>query len=154
MSEIKVNTITKRTGSTLTIGESGTTVALASGASQSGFKEIEWQSVVVADGSTGLTAVAGRGYFINTTGGAITVTLPSSPSAGDAIAIKDYARQFDTNNVSLDRNGSNLDGVASNFTISTVGFSGLFIYMDSTKGWSLINESNTNIVEANGPESS
>ena len=148
MSEIKVNTITKRTGSTLTIGESGTTVALASGASQSGFKEIEWQSVVVADGSTGLTAVAGRGYFINTTGGAITVTLPSSPSAGDAIAIKDYARQFDTNNVSLDRNGSNLDGVASNFTISTVGFSGLFIYMDSTKGWSLINESNTNSIGA------
>ena len=52
MSEIKVNTITKRTGSTLTIGESGTTVVKNTGASQSGFK-VEWQSVVVADGSTG-----------------------------------------------------------------------------------------------------
>ena len=66
MSEIKVNTITKRTGSTLTIGESGTTVTLASGASQSGFKAIDWQSVINADGSTVTTAEAGKGYFINT----------------------------------------------------------------------------------------
>ena len=47
MSEIKVNTITKRTGSTLTLGESGTTVTLTNSgtASQSGFKAIDWQSV-------------------------------------------------------------------------------------------------------------
>ena len=50
---------------------------------------IEWQSVVVADGSTGLTAVAGRGYFINTTGGAITVTLPSATAKpGEIIQLK------------------------------------------------------------------
>ena len=30
---------------------------------------VEWQSVFVGDGSTELNAVAGRGYFINTTSG-------------------------------------------------------------------------------------
>jgi hypothetical protein len=44
---------------------------------------VEWQAVVTADGSTGLTTVAGRGYFINTTSGVITVTLPASPKFGD-----------------------------------------------------------------------
>ena len=58
MSEIKVNTITKRTGSTLTIGESGTTVTLTSGASQSGFKAVDWQSVQTSS----FTAEAGKGY--------------------------------------------------------------------------------------------
>ena len=36
---------------------------------------VDWQSVFVGDGSTGLTTVAGRGYFINTTSGTVTVTL-------------------------------------------------------------------------------
>ena len=53
----------------LTIGKSGDTVT--AGASQSGFKSIEWQSVVTSD----TTMVAGRGYFVNTTSGAITMTL-------------------------------------------------------------------------------
>jgi hypothetical protein len=71
---------------------------------------IEWQSVVVADGSTGLTAVAGRGYFINTTGGTITVTFPASPNVGDVVALKDYARTWGTNAVSIASN--TFDGVA------------------------------------------
>ena len=96
MSEIKVNTITKRTGSTLTIGESGTTVTLASGASQSGFKAIDWQSVINADGSTVTTAEAGKGYFINTFSSAHTINLPSSPSIGDEVAFVDYYGTFGT----------------------------------------------------------
>ena len=62
---------------------------------------VDWQSVFVGDGSTGLTTVAGRGYFINTTSGTVTVTLPASPSAGDVVVLKDYARTWGTNNVSL-----------------------------------------------------
>ena len=61
MSKIEVNTIETTSGSTLTIGKSGDTVTLKSGASQSGFKSIEWQSVVTSD----TTMVAGRGYIIN-----------------------------------------------------------------------------------------
>ena len=62
---------------------------------------IQWQPVVVADGSTGLTAVAGRGYFINTTSATQTVTLPASPAIGDTISIVDYASTFATNNVTV-----------------------------------------------------
>ena len=104
---------------------------------------IEWQSVVVADGSTGLTAVAGRGYFINTTGGAITVTLPSATAKpGDTIQLKDYARTWGTNAVSIASN--TFDGVGSRTpSFSTNGQTVTLVYMDNTQGWSLINEDTT-----------
>jgi hypothetical protein len=96
---------------------------------------VQWQSVFVGDGSTGLTAVAGRGYFINTTSGTVTVTLPASPSAGDTIAIIDYATTFGTNNVTLDRNGNNIKGSAANETISTSDGAYTYVYIDGTQGW-------------------
>jgi len=103
---------------------------------------VSWQSVVVADGSTGLTAVAGRGYFINTTSGAQTVTLPASSNVGDVIVLKDYARTWATNNVTMASN--TFDGVASQTpSFSTNGQTVTLVYMDNTKGWSLINEDTT-----------
>jgi len=85
--------------------------------------------------TTGFTAVSGNGYFVNTTSGAITVTLPSSPSAGDLVGIKDYANTADTNAITIGRNGSNIDGVANDFQITTEGLSALLVYVDATKGW-------------------
>jgi hypothetical protein len=99
---------------------------------------VEWQAVVTADGSTGLTTVAGRGYFIDTTSGAITVTLPVSPKAGDIVQLKDYARTWGTNNVTLA--STLLDGATTTFTFSTNGKTVTLVYMDGTKGWSLVNE--------------
>ena len=81
------------------------------------------------------TAVSGNGYFVNTTSGAITVTLPSSPGAGDVVAVADYANTFDTNNVTIARNGSNIEGQAGDFKAAIEGLSILLIYVDSTKGW-------------------
>ena len=60
---------------------------------------IQWQSVITADGSTATNATAGQGYFIDTTSNTHTINLPSSPSIGDSIAIKDYAGTFATNNL-------------------------------------------------------
>jgi len=88
--------------------------------------------------TAGFTAVGGNGYFVNTTSGAITVTLPSSPTAGDAVAISDYANTADTNNITIGRNGSNIQGTAKDFIINTEGASVLLIYVDATKGWLLI----------------
>jgi len=141
MSKIEVNTVAPQCGTTLTLGESGDTVVLATGASQTGFGAsggISWQTAV----KTGdFTAVSNEGYFVNTSGGSdITVTLPSSPSAGNVVAIKDYARTFGTNKVTMARNGSNMDGVAANTTLETSGLSVIFVFMDSTKGWSFISE--------------
>ena len=75
---------------------------------------IDWQSVVTSDGSTVTTMVAGRGYFIDNTSAAGIVQLPSSASAGDTIAIKDYAGNFGTNNLSIQRNSHKIQGVANN----------------------------------------
>jgi hypothetical protein len=57
------------------------------------------------------TAAAGTGYFVNTTSGAVTVTLPASPTAGDVVAFKDYASQWNTNQVTLCNNGNKINGV-------------------------------------------
>jgi len=69
---------------------------------------VNWQSVITADGSTQTTGVAGQGYFIDTTSNAHTFVLPSSPSVGDTIQIRDYAASFGSNNVTLDNNGSKI----------------------------------------------
>ena len=95
----------------------------------------DWQSVITADGSTTTTAVAGQGYFIDTTSAAHTINLPASASIGDHIAIKDYAGTFATNNLTVGRNGHNIQGVANDSLISTNRASLVLVYVDSTKGW-------------------
>jgi len=102
---------------------------------------VNWQSVFTGDGSTGLTTVAGRGYFIDTTSGTVTVTLPASPSAGDVVVLKDYARKWGTNAVSLA--STTFDGISNNPSFSTNGQTVTLVYMDGTKGWSIINEDTT-----------
>ena len=135
MSKIEVNTVDVQCGSTLTLGSSGKTVALASGASQTGFGRtgtVDWQTTV----KTGdFTAVSGEGYFINTTSGTITMTLPSSPSAGDIVSFSDYAKTFDTNKLTVGRGGSNIAGQAIDSTVTTEGIAATLVYADATKGW-------------------
>ena len=90
-----------------------------------------WQSVQ----TTGFTAVSGRGYPCNTTSSAFTVTLPLSPSVGDYVQIVDYAGTFATNNITLGRNSSNIDGGTINKVLSTNREGVTLVYVDSTKGW-------------------
>ena len=148
MSKIEVDAIDKQSGSTLTIGGSGTAVTLACGATQTGFGRtgtVNWQTTI----KTGdFTAANGEGYFIDTTSGAITMTLPSSPSVGNIVSFKDYARNFGNNALTVGRNGSNMDGAANNTIFGTTGLSATLIYMDATKGWSLINDDATSQVGA------
>ena len=138
MSKIEVNTVAPQCGTTLTLGESGDTVTLGSGASQSGFGRtgtVDWQTTI----KTGdFTAASGEGYFVNTTSGEIDVTLPSSPSAGDIVAVSDYAKTFDSNNCIMLRNGSNIEGAASNLTLDAEGIAMTFVYADATKGWKVV----------------
>jgi len=135
MSKIEVNQISSQCGSTLTIGQSGDTVTLACGASQTGFGRtgtVNWDTTAK---TAGFTAVSGNGYFVNTTSGAITVTLPATPSSGDIVGIKDYAGTFATNNVTVGRNGSNIDNSATDATLNTDNLSVFFVYVDGTQGW-------------------
>ena len=99
---------------------------------------ISWQAVV-----TGNTAmVAGRGYFVDTTGTPVTMTLPASASAGDTIAIKDYAGTFASNALTIARNSHKIQGADNNSQISTARASVVLVYIDATKGWLYTNESN------------
>jgi len=141
-STIKVNTITTQSGSTLTIGESGKTISLASGATATGFGRtgaVDWQTTK----KTGdFTAATTEGYFVDTSSGAITATLPSSPSAGAIVGFKDYTGTFGTNALTIARNGSNIQGNANDSKISTNRASVIMVYIDSTEGWVFTVESN------------
>ena len=130
---------------TVTLGRCGGTVALASGASQTGFGRTGTVNWCTTAKTSPLTVASGNGYFINTTGGAITVTLPSSPSAGDIVAIKDYAGTFNSNAVTLGRNGSKINGACACGSLSTQGMAVTLIYVDGTKGWQDVNDSTQNV---------
>jgi hypothetical protein len=100
--------------------------------------DIAWQSVVTA---ATLTAVAGRGYPIDTTSNACTVTLPASASVGDQIIFTDYARNWNTNAVTLNQNSLNYQGNSSpNPVYDTNGETVHIVYIDATKGWIPIND--------------
>ncbi len=141
MSEVKVNKISPRSGTTVTLGDSGDTFTIPSGAT------INNQGTATNFGATGsaswvttvktstFTAVAGEGYFVNTTGGAVTVNLPAG-TAGAVVAIKDYAGTFDTNAVTLVQNGSDkIGGSTGNSIIGTEGIAVTLVFIDSTQGW-------------------
>jgi hypothetical protein len=59
-----------------------------------------------------------------------------------SIAIKDYAGTFATNNLTIARNGHNIQGVANNSLISTNRASLVLVYVDATKGWLFTDEHN------------
>ena len=116
MSEIKVNKISPRTNcGTVQLGDSGDTITIPAGVSitnsgtASGFGAtgaVSWNTTVK---TSGFTAVAGEGYFVNTTGGAVSVNLPAG-TAGAVVGFKDYAKTFDTNALTLVQNGSDKIG--------------------------------------------
>ena len=92
----------------------------------------DWQSVQTAN----FNAVAGKGYPINTTGGAITVTFPSSPNVGDEIILMDYSRNFGTNELTINQNSVKFQGNTSpNPVYDTDGQTITCVYIDSTQGW-------------------
>jgi hypothetical protein len=124
MSKIEVNAIEPQCGTNLTLGASGDTIIIPSGATISnqgtaaGFGPtgaVSWNTTkITADPNP---AVTGVGYFADTTSAAFTITLPSSPSAGAVVGIADYANTFATNNITVDRNGSNIRGSAADLIL-------------------------------------
>ena len=125
------------TGTAYALTAAGTTgqVLTSNGASAPTWQTISsglsWQSVQTAN----FTAVSGNGYPINTTSSAITVTLPSSPSAGNYVVLTDYAGTFATNALTINPNSSNLDGNSANGTVAINRSTTSLVYIDSTQGW-------------------
>ena len=137
---LKVNTIQDTDGNniinenanTVTIGKSGDTVTVASGATFVG-GGIQWQSSIVTAATH--TAGANQGLWLDTSSNTITLTLPASPSVGDQVVLVDYARNWGTNAVTVNRNGSNFQGGTLNPTYSSSGQVVDLVFSGSTKGW-------------------
>ena len=93
-----------------------------------------WQAVITADPAN---AVAGRGYFCNTTAGVFDVTLPTSATIGDTISFVDYAGTFDSNALTVARNSHNIQGAGADLTVSVERAAFSLVYVDATQGWLL-----------------
>ena len=95
-----------------------------------------WQTFT-SDGSTGLNIAANDRYFVNTSGGAATITLPATPLVGDQISILDLASTFDTNNCTLNRNGNKIMGLTENLVLNVEDEAITLVYTGATFGWKL-----------------
>ena len=152
-SKIKVDNITNQSdsnivnkcGTTITLGASGDTINLASGASQTGFGRtgtVDWDTTPK---TATFSAVSGNGYFCNTSGGAFTVNLPAG-SAGAIVSLADYAATWQTNNLTVSPNGSEKIGsVNGDVVLNTEGQSVTFVYVDATQGWINTMDSTSNV---------
>ena len=161
MSKIEVDQVTQQSGSTLTVGggacktatvdattvtlgRSGGTVSLASGATQSGFGRtgtVDWDTTPK---TATFTAVSGDGFFANTTSSAFNMNLPAG-TAGAIVSVADYAGTWNSNALTVVPNGSDkIGGVNANVILNTLGQSVTFIFVDSTQGWINVQDSTSN----------
>jgi hypothetical protein len=147
MSKIEVDAIDKQSGSTLTLGGSGTAVTLACGATQSGFGRngsVNWQTGSIKTST--FTAANGEGYFVDTSGGVVTANLPAG-SAGAIVSFSDYTRTFNLNNLTVTPNGSEkIGGNAGSTTMDAAGQAATFVYVDGTEGWINVQETSNSLV--------
>jgi len=153
-STIKVNNIQNQCGqniinensNTITLGASGDTIALASGASQTGFGRtgtVDWQTGSIKTST--FTAANGEGYFADTSSGAFNMNLPAG-TAGNIVSVVDYTNTFQNNALTIVPNGSQkIGGTAANASLSTEGQSVTLVYVDDTEGWKNIQDSTSNI---------
>ena len=143
--------IISQSGTNITIGASGDTVSLASGASQSGFGRsgsVDWQTGSIKTAT--FTATSGEGYFCNTSGGAFTVNLPAG-SAGAIVSISDYTRTFNSNNLTISPNGSEkIGGINGDLALTVNGQALTLVYVDGTEGWVNVQNAEDTEVGARG----
>ena len=140
MSKIEVDTVEPQSGTSLTLGASGDTITIPSGATlvnngtASGFGDnLEWQSSIVTAAT--ITVTANKGYWIDTTSNACTITLPASAAVGDTIIFTDYARKWGTNAVTINQNSLNFQGGTDNPVYDTDGQTVTIVYSGATQGW-------------------
>ena len=86
-----------------------------------------------------MTAVAGNGYFIDTTSNVCTVTLPAG-TLGDEVSLIDYAATFDTNNLTVaPASGEKIQGESADTTLTSAVERSAFtlVYSGASQGWLL-----------------
>jgi hypothetical protein len=96
---------------------------------------LAWELISAND-----TAVSGEGFLINASSGNVTLTLPASPSEGDTVGVCDVYDKATTNTITVGRNGSNIEGSASDLVIDIDGSGMVLVYADATRGWKIVSE--------------
>lgn len=122
---------------TLYVSLVGTNLANTPATSPTQWKPLNvevWPDLTVR--TSNFNAATGRHYLLNTSGGAFTMTLPASPSAGDKVGFTDYGGQFGTFNLTMDRNGSSIMNLAENLTCDISYFSATLLFTVG-RGWIL-----------------
>lgn len=87
--------------------------------------------------TTNFNADSNKAYFCNTTSSTITLLLPLNPVMGDTVRVFDVAGAFDTNNLTIGRNGKPIMGLAEDLTVSTEGAAFDLVFYDDVQGWRL-----------------
>lgn len=82
-----------------------------------------------------ITADSNKAYWVDTSSTPITINLPAAPSMGDIVRVFDVQNTFDTNNLTLGRNGNNIMGAADDMTVNTEGAAFEVVYYNSSRGW-------------------
>ena len=94
-----------------------------------------WRVIAAAE-----TVQAGAQILVDTSGGARTITLPASPAAGDEVTFLDSENTFDTNNLTVGRNSSNINGAGSDLVVANERAAFTLVYSgDATVGWQFKN---------------
>lgn len=85
------------------------------------------------------TTVNGDQVLIDTSGsginGPITINLPASPAIGNEVTFIDSGNNLASNNLTVGRNGSNINGAASNLVVSANASAFTLVYVNATRGW-------------------
>ena len=106
---------------------------------------VDWITTPKVTGDSPVTGVTGKGYFLNTTAGTITLNLPAGV-AGSIVSMADYAETWQANNVTVTPNGSDKIGsINASVDLDTKGQSVTLVYVDSTQGWINTMDSTSNV---------
>ena len=124
-SVIKVNTLQDAGGNSLLVSNGSGSITT----NNINVKDVDWQAVVTSN----TTMVAGKGYFVDSSGGTKTMTLPASPSIGDTVAV--HTLDGATNAVTVARNSSNIEGATTNITLDSDYAAITLIFSDAANGW-------------------
>lgn len=96
----------------------------------SGFQDV--------DVSSNRTSLSYQNNWVDTSSGTITVTLPGNPSKGDEIRFFDVSNTFDTNALSIGRNGNNIMGDSENLVVNLEGAAFSLVFYNATAGWRIL----------------
>lgn len=107
----------------------------------------EWGGGSGGGGSGGLTTTAVKTatytaanlerVAADTSGGPFPVELPATPAHGTEVEILDVGGAFSTNNLTVERNGQNINGIAANVLLNVDNSLSKFVYVASY-GWRFI----------------